>query len=291
MRSNSFTIQGEPKIVVSLLEQADGSILVTLNQEGNQVGDIRGLFFDVADPSVLGSLSIDGVNVANVALGNGAITTVGGDVNMNGVKVAPFDVGIAFGTSGIGQGDDIRSTSFVLSSQNGIPLTLDLLANVDFGVRLTSVGTEGGKRTDSLKNVTVSTAAPDAIDDLITTTEDDPTTGNLLANDTDANPSDVLSVIEINGVATSVGSQIALSSGALLTVNANGAYSYNPNGKFEYLAVGESTQESFTYRIFDGVAGFDTATATVTINGVNDAPIAANDQANTDEDGCIPLLR
>ena len=122
------------------------------------------------------------------------------------------------------------------------------------------------------KNFTVSTVAPNAIDDLITTNEDNVKTGNLLANDTDGNPNDVLKVIQVNGVAAAVGSQITLGSGAWLTVNGNGSYSYNPNGKFESLAVGETAQESFTYRIFDGVGGYDTATAKVTITRVNDAP-------------------
>jgi VCBS repeat-containing protein len=284
MRRNSFTIPGNPSITVSLLERADGTILVTLTQSGTNVADIRGLFFDVTDAAVLSKLVVTGTQVTGSVFGNEAVTAVSGDVNMNGVNVAPFDAGISFGTSGIGGNDDIRSTSFVLSTNNGSTLTLDLLSNVDFGVRLTSVGVLGGKRTDSFKNITVSTAAPNAIDDLITTNEDSSKTGNLLANDTDANASDVLRVVEVNGVAANVGPQITLGNGALLTVNSNGSYNYNPNSKYEYLGVGESAQESFTYGISDGIAGYDTATATVTITGVNDAPditVAAGNSASS----------
>jgi VCBS repeat-containing protein len=288
MRSNSFAIPGNPSIQVSLLEQDDGTILVNLSQSGSNVADIQGLFFDVTDSSILNHLLISGNQVTKVVLGNEAVTQVDGDVNMNGAGVSPFDVGIAFGTSGIGK-DDIRSTSFVLSSQTGSPLTLDLLANVDFGARLTSVGGLGSSRNNSLKTVAVSTAAPNAIDDRLTTNEDNSNTGNLLNNDTDANAGDLLSVVEVNGATASVGSQITLASGALLTVNSNGSYTYNPNGKYEYLAVGESTQDHFNYRVFDGVAGYDTATATITITGVNDSPIAARDSANTNEDTAVNI--
>ncbi len=123
---------------------------------------------------------------------------------------------------------------------------------------------------------------PVAVDDSATTDEDTPITGNVLSNDTDPD-SDPLSVTEINGVATNVGTQITLASGALLTLNANGSYSYNPNAQFEALNNGDTATDSFTYTISDGVST-DTATVTVTINGVNDAPVAVNDSATTNED-------
>ena len=70
-----------------------------------------------------------------------------------------------------------------------------------------------------------------------------------------------------------VGTEITLNPGALLTVNNDGTFDYDPNGKFESLGVGESTTDSFTYTIDDGSGATDTATATITIDGVNDAPI------------------
>ncbi len=121
-------------------------------------------------------------------------------------------------------------------------------------------------------------AADDNDANIHSTNEDTPLSvsaaSGLLSNDIDVDALDVLSVSEVNGSASNVGTQIILASGALLTVNADGSYDYNPNGKFESLAVNESDTDSFTYQASDGHGGFSTATATITVNGVNDAPVA-----------------
>ncbi|MCB1491773.1 MAG: tandem-95 repeat protein, partial [Rhodobiaceae bacterium] len=127
--------------------------------------------------------------------------------------------------------------------------------------------------------LTVGTAAntqPVAQDDSITTDEDTAVSGNVLADngngaDSDAD-SDPLTVTAVNGNAGDVGSQVALASGALLTVNGNGTFDYDPNGQFESLGGGQSVPDTFTYAISDGNGGTDTATITITVNGVNDAP-------------------
>ncbi len=80
-------------------------------------------------------------------------------------------------------------------------------------------------------------------------------------------------VIEVNGVAASVGTEITLASGALLTVNADGTFDYDPNGAFEDLAAAGSGAnassltrvDSFTYKI----SGGDTATASISVGGVD----------------------
>jgi len=130
--------------------------------------------------------------------------------------------------------------------------------------------------------------APIADDDAYTTDEDNAVTiaaAGVLIGDTDVDASDVLTVDAVNGVTASVGSQITLASGALLTVNSNGSLSYDPNSKFESLAVGESTTDSFTYTVTDSNGGTDTATVTMTINGVNDAPVTSDIASTAIEDG------
>jgi len=130
---------------------------------------------------------------------------------------------------------------------------------------------------------------PVAQDDSLSTNEDTAFSGNVLSDngngaDSDIDTSDTLAVSAVNGVAASVGTEITLASGALLTVNTIGTFDYDPNGQFETLAVTESTTDSFEYTIADGNGGTDTATATITINGVNDAPVAQDDSLSTDED-------
>ncbi|MGH7478502.1 MAG: Ig-like domain-containing protein, partial [Candidatus Methylomirabilales bacterium] len=82
-----------------------------------------------------------------------------------------------------------------------------------------------------------------------------------------------LTVTAVNGSGAAVGNPLALASGAIVTVNANGSYTYNPNGAFNSLAVGQSTIDTFTYTASDGYGGTDAATVTITVNGVNDAPV------------------
>ena len=58
-----------------------------------------------------------------------------------------------------------------------------------------------------------------------------------------------------------------------VTVGSNGSVTYNPNGQFESLAAGATTTDSFRYTISDGSGNSDSARVTVTITGVNDAPV------------------
>ena len=121
--------------------------------------------------------------------------------------------------------------------------------------------------------------APVAQDDQFSTDEDTALNGNLLADngagaDSDPN-SDALTVTQVNGQAASVGVPILVSTDghdASLTVNADGSVSLDPQGNFDYLAPGEEATITFTYTISDGKFS-DTATATVTVQGVNDVPV------------------
>lgn len=129
---------------------------------------------------------------------------------------------------------------------------------------------------------------PIAQDDAGTTDQNTPLNGDIFADngsgaDSDPDTTDTLTVTAVNGMAVYVGMQITLPSGALLTLNSNGAYNYDPNGSFENLDDGEDDTDTFTYTISDGICP-QTATVTITIDGVNDCPAAEDDAATTDED-------
>ena len=136
-------------------------------------------------------------------------------------------------------------------------------------------------------------AAPVAVDDTVTTDEDNALSGSVFANNgngADSDPEgDTFTVTSVNGTAADVNNQITLASGALLTLNSNGNFDYNPNGQFESLNDGDAASDSFTYTIDDGNGATDTATVSVTINGVTDnfAPSAADDTVTTDEDNAL----
>jgi VCBS repeat-containing protein len=121
---------------------------------------------------------------------------------------------------------------------------------------------------------------PVAVADRLTTDEDSVLTvsaqAGLLTNDLDLDEGGSFSLTAVNGSAVSVGQSIALASGALLRVNADGSFSYDPNGRFENLAPGATAKDSFTYTIADLQGLVSSATVTLTITGVNDAPTVGN---------------
>src|SRR5690606_31956273 len=66
---------------------------------------------------------------------------------------------------------------------------------------------------------------------------------------------------------------------------ANGTLTLNPDGSFTYTPKANwNGTDNFTYRASDGTANSNVATVTITVNAVNDAPIAANNAYTTDED-------
>ncbi|HEX9770782.1 MAG TPA: Ig-like domain-containing protein, partial [Kiloniellales bacterium] len=70
--------------------------------------------------------------------------------------------------------------------------------------------------------------------------------------------------------------------------NGDGTFGFDPGADFQDLGVGETRQVSFTYRVDDGNGGTDTATATITVAGTNDAPVAADvSYAGPAEDGAV----
>ena len=105
-----------------------------------------------------------------------------------------------------------------------------------------------------------------AVDDSAVTDEDTPVTvaaPGVLDNDSGIIPGDTLAVAAVD-TSTTVGTVTAW--------DADGSFTYDPNGQFEYLPAGNSTTDSLTYMVSDSHGGIDTATVTITINGVNDAP-------------------
>jgi len=97
----------------------------------------------------------------------------------------------------------------------------------------------------------------------------------VLSNDLDGE-SNTLTVTQVNGSGANVGSAFTLPSGATLTLTSTGAFNYNPNGAYHYLSFGQTATDSYTYQVSDGTGNFSTATAFVTVIGVNDAPTLGN---------------
>ena len=112
--------------------------------------------------------------------------------------------------------------------------------------------------------------APVATNDSYSVNEDTPlnmAAPGVLGNDTDADGNPLTAVL-VSGPLASQGS---------LTLNANGSFGFTPTLNFN----GPAT---FTYKANDGSADSNVATVTITVNPVNDAPVATNDSYSTNED-------
>jgi VCBS repeat-containing protein len=120
--------------------------------------------------------------------------------------------------------------------------------------------------------ITGSNDAPDAVDDAAGITEDQqaPLTGNLLANDTDADAGTLLKVTTAGSLSGSYGS---------LVLGADGSYSYVlDQAAAQSLAAGQFAYENFSYAIGDDdPAGTlaDKAILRIAIAGANDGPTLA----------------
>jgi large repetitive protein len=127
----------------------------------------------------------------------------------------------------------------------------------------------GGLTTSRTFTWTITNPAPTAVNDAATTDEDTPVAIPVIGNDTDpdGDPLIVTTATALNGT---------------VTIGAGGVLTYTPNANFN----GEDT---ITYVISDGNGGTSTAIVKVTVNPVNDPPVAANDTASTNEDTPVTI--
>ncbi|NEU95283.1 beta strand repeat-containing protein [Bradyrhizobium uaiense] len=110
---------------------------------------------------------------------------------------------------------------------------------------------------------------------------------NVLANDADANhPQNTLHVTAVNGNTNNVGQAVAGVYGTL-TLNADGTFSYLANNAAaQALGVGNHATDAFSYTVTDAYGKTSTTSVIFNVNGVNQPPVAVDDNAfvevNTD---------
>ncbi|MEO1612072.1 MAG: Ig-like domain-containing protein, partial [Pseudomonadota bacterium] len=169
-------------------------------------------------------------------------------------------------------GEDMASLTILLSGDG------DVEAAENLTISITPADGEDALIAAPTANTVILTddAAPVAFDDAFATNEDETLfidAATLLANDVDGDDDD-LSITSV-GPTSTAGASVTFIDGVVV---------YEPGDLFLSLGAEETATDTFSYTITDGQGGFSTATATVTINGVNTAPVAENQSQTTDED-------
>ena len=133
-----------------------------------------------------------------------------------------------------------------------------------------------GQQDVELFNITVNDVnrTPTATDNADTTDEDTPVIITVILDDSDLDPEDVLFVNSVSNPPN--GSAV---------INGDNTITYTPDPDFD------GPTDTFTYQVCDGAPGqlCDSATVTVTINPINDPPVALNNSDSTPEDTPVTI--
>lgn len=153
-------------------------------------------------------------------------------------------------------------------------ITVTPLANATGTATITITANDGltSSTETFVLTVTAVNDAPVAVDDTgITTDEDASIEISVLANDSDAE-SETLTVTAASDPAN----------GSVEITSLNTKVTYTPDANF-------SGTDSFTYTVADTNGNFNTATVSLTVSSLPDAPIANDDTVATDEDTPITV--
>lgn len=101
---------------------------------------------------------------------------------------------------------------------------------------------------------------------------------DLLANDTDADTGDVLTLASVEGTSAQ---------GNAISQDAQGNLVFDIGNRYQSLAAGETVTDSFAYTVADSAGAVSTAMVAMTIVGANDGPIAQADADRVSEDGVL----
>jgi len=156
------------------------------------------------------------------------------------------------------------STSF---GWNGYDGTAYALANASVNITVTAVND-----------------APVAVNDAVTTPEDTPVTINVTTNDTDVDGTINVTTVDLDPATAGRQTTFTVAGQGTYSVDNLGVVSFAPALNFN----GVATPVSYTVNDNNGATS-NVATLTVTVTAVNDAPVAVNDAATTNEDTPVSI--
>ncbi|MEP7744211.1 tandem-95 repeat protein, partial [Vibrio parahaemolyticus] len=181
-----------------------------------------------------------------------------------------IDLNYAFKDSDSALNFSVSGNSNVLVSiENGIA-TISPTADWNGSETLTFTATDpSGESISQTVNFTVAPVA-DIVADKATVVEDTPTIIKVLGNDTFEGDGKVVSLDTNNGPANGT-----------VSVNPDGSVTYTPNDNYH-------GADSFTYIVTSGGVS-ESTTVNVDVTPVNDAPVAKDDIATTQEDTAVTI--
>ncbi|HIF6014902.1 TPA: tandem-95 repeat protein, partial [Vibrio parahaemolyticus] len=183
------------------------------------------------------------------------------DLNTAFSDVDNVDGELTFSVSG--------NSNVLVSIENGIA-TISPTADWNGSETLTFTATDpSGESISQTVNFTVAPEA-DIVADKATVVEDTPTIIKVLGNDTFEGDGKVVSLDANNGPANGT-----------VSINPDGSVTYTPNDNY----VGKDT---FTYIVTSGGVS-ESTTVEVNVTPVNDAPVAKDDIATTQEDTAVTI--
>jgi len=204
--------------------------------------------------------------------------------------------------------NDLPSGSGAVTNNGDGTFTFDPKQNVDFqqlakdetlDVTFTYTATDlqGIESSEGTVTVTVTGVndPPVAVNDDYATDQDVEltTTGanGVLSNDSDPDNGDIPVVIELNSSAANINTDVTTSLGATVNMQPNGTFTYNPTTSATLLALAEDVTltDMFTYTIQDGEGVTASATVSITVNGVNNDPVAVDDSYEVDQDKTLTV--
>ncbi|MEM6487072.1 MAG: tandem-95 repeat protein [Pseudomonadota bacterium] len=213
------------------------------------------------------SVTVNPVNDDPIAVADADVTVLGSPVVIavldNDIDVDQDDL-IVTGVSNV-----VNGTADI--NQDGtVTFTPTAAFTGSAGFDYTISDGNGGQPSTASVSVEVLEAPntpPTAVADTVSVDEDGDVT--FQPGDNDIDPDADTSVIA-SGIALQPTNGIA-------QVNLDGTVTYTPNADY-------NGGDSFDVTVTDGDGGFDTATVSVTVNPVDDDPVAANDAATTPQD-------
>ncbi|EMK3394674.1 tandem-95 repeat protein [Vibrio parahaemolyticus] len=161
------------------------------------------------------------------------------------------------------------NSNVLVSIENGIA-TISPTADWNGSETLTFTATDpSGESISQTVNFTVAPVA-DIVADSVTVVEDTPTIIKVLGNDTFEGDDKVVSLDTNNGPANGT-----------VSINPDGSVTYTPNDNYH-------GTDSFTYIVTSGGVS-ESTTVSVDVTPVNDAPVAKDDIATTQEDTAVTI--